>query len=181
MSLIDKMSMWNSKSGQVPSLISKDEFFEGVDDDDEGLLFQNDANSLNQAVLETTAYKWFLATLAKESTLQWGTSGSGIRQTILDNLSTGKLSKRRSPNVHEVTFHLEWVYHMQAILSEELRDPDRLYHDSIIATGTALEAQGLTIKQYLLQTWPTIGLQLFEVLQRMSGNLGWPIYGKSPR
>ncbi|KAE9362873.1 hypothetical protein N431DRAFT_424261, partial [Stipitochalara longipes BDJ] len=176
MSLMDKMSMWNSKSEQIPSLISKDQLFEGVNNDDEDLLDPSDLNSFNQAVLGSTAYKWFLITLAKESSLQWRTSESRIRQKILDKLPTGTLSKRRSPNVHEITFRLGWGYHMKAILSEELRDPDRLCYDSIIATGTPLEAQGLTIKQYLLQTWPMIGLQLLEVLQRMSRNLNRPFY-----
>jgi len=99
-------------------------------------------------------------------------------ETVLDKLPAGTISKRRSSNLHEVTFHLEWGSHMEAMLSEELSDPDRLYHGSTIVTGTAFETQGLTIKQYLRQTWPTIGLQLLEVLGRTSGNLDWPIYSK---
>ncbi len=176
MSLNDKMSMWNRKSGQSPSLISKNDLFVGVNNDGEDFPFQCDL--FNQAVLESSAYKWFLTTLAKESTLGWRTSGPCIDQTILDKLPTRTLSKRRSPKTHEVIFRLEWGYNIEAILSEVLRDPDRLYHGSIITTGTALESQGLTIKQYVLQTWPTFGLQLLEVLQQTSRNLERPISGR---
>jgi len=52
-----------------------------------------------------------------------------------------------------------------SVLSEKLKGPDQSFNESITTTGSLREAQGLTIKQYLAQTWPTNGLQILHTLQ----------------
>jgi hypothetical protein len=172
MSLLDKMRMWNSKAGEDHSFILNEDLFEEVQDDEENSIAPSDLTAYHKIVLESTAYKLFLLSLKSESSLQLETSEPRIRQRILDRLPTGLTSKRRAPSVHEVTFGLPWGHKMEErlrkellVLSEKLKGPDQSFNQLIITTGSLREAQGLTIKQYLAQTWPTNGLQILHTLQ----------------
>jgi len=183
MSLLDKMTIWNSKAGQDLSVIPNDNFFEGVKDDEEDSIDQSDLSAYHQIILDSSAYKWFLMSLKNESILQLVTSERRIRQIILDKLPTGTISKQRTPNFHEVTFNLEWQHAMEEKLrhelSEELKGPYRSPREPIVMTGSPREMQGLTIRQYLTQTWPTNGFQIFNALQRTIMNFDKKFSGKS--
>jgi hypothetical protein len=164
MSVLDKMRMWMSKAGQDHTVHSKEKFFVGVRDDEEDSIDQSELSAYHNIIVESPAYQWLLTNMAKESNLQLGTPQPRIRQRILDKLPTGTISKRRSPDIHEVTFELRWEDAMEEYFRYELPEQRRLSNRSfqsfVVLTGSPREAQGLTLEQYLAQTWPTAGLQL---------------------
>ncbi|CZR67883.1 uncharacterized protein PAC_17782 [Phialocephala subalpina] len=67
MSLLEKMNMWNSKAGEDCSFVLNEDLFEGVPADDENPIAPSDLTAYHKIVLESTAYKWFLLSLKKES------------------------------------------------------------------------------------------------------------------
>lgn len=169
MAVHDKMEMWQSKATQESSTFLKDELFEGVEDDVEDLIDDSELSRHCTTILKSPAYKWFISTLAKESILQLDTSQPRIRQCILNTLPSGTVSKRRTPDTHQVTIDLEWHLLMEERLRLELLgdldSPTQPYNPSIIITGSQEAAQGLDIKQYLGQTWPITGLKLLYALK----------------
>ncbi|KAH6696440.1 hypothetical protein BKA61DRAFT_252267, partial [Leptodontidium sp. MPI-SDFR-AT-0119] len=174
MSVLDKMNMWSSKAEQDHSVPPDTELFEGVQDDDEDLIDQSKLSAYLKIILDSTAYEWFLWNVATEAIIKLETSQPRIRQHILDKLPTGTVSKRRAPNVYEVIFDLEWHHTMEKRLqyevSEELKRPFQPFESSIIITGSPRQAQGLSIKQYLAQTWPMTGLKLLDALGKATTN-----------
>jgi len=164
MPLLEKMNMWNRNAGQDHSVQLIEDLFEGVKDDEEDSIDQSEFSVYHNIIVGSPAYKWFLTSLTRESMLQLRTPQPRIRQRILDKLPTGTISKRRNPDIHKVTFELEWDDAMEESLRHEYPEQwgrsYRLFRSSIILTGSPREAQGLTMGQYLAQTWPTIGLQL---------------------
>jgi hypothetical protein len=170
MSLLDKMDMWNSKVGEDYSVHPNEDLFEGVKDNEDDLMDRSELSAYHNIIVDSPAYEWFLTKLAKESVLQLGIPERRIRQQILDSLPTGTINKRRSPNIHEVTIDLDWHHTMEERLRHELSEgskcPVQLFQPSIIVTGSPQEAQGLTIRQYLAQTWPMTGLQLLDALEK---------------
>jgi hypothetical protein len=174
MSLNDKMSMWDSKAGEDRSVIETDDLYQGVKDDEDEITDRVDLPVYHKTILDSAAYEWFLASLRKEITLQWSATQprvmvESIRQRILDQLPTGTISKRRALGGHEVKFDLQWGDTFKGWLEHENFDQligsDQSFAELITVTGSAEEAQALTIKQYLSQTWPASGQRLLDVLQ----------------
>lgn len=170
MSLGDKMSLWDSKSGENGTVTENVEFFEGVMDDDHEITNEVDMSMYYEIILRSPSYEWLLSSLKKECFLQWDSRQSrimlDIRQKILDKLPTGTISKRRPYRGRRVQFVLQqnddtdgenrllWKP-MSEILPSEL----------ITVTGCQEESQALTVKQYMHQTWPTCGVQLLDALE----------------
>jgi hypothetical protein len=167
MAVLDKMKMWNSKARQESAPLPT-ELFEGVKDEEEDPIDDSELTRYYTIILQSPAYEWFINALAKESSLQFDTPQPRIRQRILDKLPTGKISKRSTPDIHQVTIDLEWRHSMEEMLRlevlEELNSSIQSYSSPIIITGSQQAAQGLSIKQYLAQTWPITGLQLLYTL-----------------
>lgn len=182
MSVLDKMKMWNSNSAQKDSVVPYEDLFEGVGDHEEDEIDQSALSAYHKIILSSPAYEWFIATVAKESVLRSETDHQRIRRHILDKLPTGIISKRRTPDMHQVMFKLEWHHSMNERLRCELSEnllPVQPHRPSIIMTGSTQEAQGLTIKQYLAQTWPITGLQILEVLHTAVTRHTQQSYGRS--
>ncbi|KAH7370148.1 hypothetical protein BKA65DRAFT_12028 [Rhexocercosporidium sp. MPI-PUGE-AT-0058] len=181
MSFLDKMEMWSSKAEQDHPGLPNTELFEGVQDDDDDPIDQSELSTYHKTILDSTAYEWFLWNVASEAMIRLETSQPRIRQHILDKLPTGTISKRQTPKVYEVIFDLEWHHakeeRLQYELSEEFNHPLR---PSIIITGSPRQAQGLSIKQYLAQTWPMIGLHLLEALNKATMNTSKHYYVSLP-
>jgi hypothetical protein len=183
MSVIDKMRMWTSKAGQDHSVHSKEELFEGVKDEEEDAIDQSELSAYHNIIVDSPAYQWLLTNLSNEFLLQSWTTEPRIRQRILDKLPTGTISKQRSPDIHEFTFELELNNAMQeSILNgfpQHRRLSNRSFRSFFVLTGSPWEAQGLTVEQYLAQTWPITGLQLIDALEKATTNLARHSLGKS--
>lgn len=173
MSLLDKMSMWNNKSSEIDTVAEDDELFEGVRDDDDEITNDVGLSTYHGIILKSPSYEWLLSSLRKECSLQWGLRQprimvENIRQTILDKLPTGTISKRRPLSACEITFALQWDDTMDRgneLFWKPITSEIKL-SELITVTGCQEESQALTIEQYLSQAWPTYGLQLLDVLQK---------------
>jgi hypothetical protein len=166
MSLFDKMSMWNNKSGEMDTIAENDELFEGVRDVDDEITNEVDLSMYNGIILKSPSYEWLLSSLKKERSLQWGSRH--IRQKILDRFPTGTISKRRPLGVCEVTFNLQLDDTTDGGngLFTKLITSEILLSKLIAVTGYQKQSQALTVEQYLHQTWPTYSLQLLDILQK---------------
>lgn len=183
MSILDKMSMWISKTGQDYPIHHNADLFEGVKGDEEDPIDQIELSTYHKIILDSPAYEWFLSNVVKESIIKLETSQPRIRQRILDELPTGIISKRRNPKVYAVTFDVEWQHTMEERLrhelSEESKYPKQFFREFIVMTGSRCEAQGLTIKEYLTQTWPMTGLKLFDALRKAATSFAQHSFGES--
>ncbi|KFY16490.1 hypothetical protein V492_01287 [Pseudogymnoascus sp. VKM F-4246] len=173
MSLLDKMSMWDSKSGEIDTVTENKEFFKGVGDDDDEITNDVDLSKYHGIILKTPSYEWLLSSLRKERLLKWDLRQpsimvKSIRQEILDKLPTGTISKRRPLSACELTFNLQWgdSADKENGLFARLITSDVLLSELITVTGCREESQALTVEQYLCQTWPVYGLQLLNVLKK---------------
>lgn len=185
MSLLDKMSMWDSKSGENDTVTENDEFFKGVRDDDDEII-NIDLSMYHGIILNSPSYEWLLSSLRKEFFLQWGSRQprimvENIRQKILDKLPTGTISKRHPLSACEVTFNLQWGYATEKLngLFARLITSEILLSELVTITGCQEESQALTVGQYLHQTWPAYGRQLLNVLQKAISHHDHHCFGKS--
>jgi len=187
MSLRDKMNMWENKAVEDDVVIESGDLYQGVKDDEDEIIDGVDLLSYRNTILNSAAYKRLLASMRKEFSLQWSATYprvmiESIRQRILDKLPTGTISKRRALNVYEVKFDLQWGISTEGRLEDELLDrleiPGRSFAEFVTVTGSPEEAQALTIKEYLSQTWPGSGLRLLDILQKTIDHCGRQYSGK---
>jgi hypothetical protein len=94
MSVLNKINMWSSKAEQDHSVLPNTELFEGVQDDNKDPINQSKLSAYHKIILDSTAYEWFLQSVATEAIIELETSQPRIRQYILNKLSTGTVSKR---------------------------------------------------------------------------------------
>lgn len=171
MSLNDKMSMWDRKAEDDGS---KDGLYQRVTDDKDDITNQADLPVYHKIIFASPAYEWLIANLRNQVILQWNAKqphviAKRIRQQILDNLPTGTVGKQTALFGHKVKFDLQWGDTFKGWFEHEsigrFIQSDQPFAEFIAVTGSAEEAQALTIKQYLCQTWPKGGPQLLGVLQ----------------
>ena len=176
MSLMDKMGMWDRKASVVDTEVEKDDFFSGVKDAEEEDIEPATLPAYIKTVLDSSSYEWFIASLKKQLLLQLNAmqphnTVEAIRQRILEKLPTGSISKKHAPYAHTVTFDIDWQEAMEKRLRNEVLEPSLRSSGSLFdymtVTGSPDEAQALTIRQYMNQTWPANGLQLLDILQGM--------------
>jgi len=189
MSLDEKMDMWESKADSKEPIVGADKPFEGVrgsaDIDDCPDDNDFDANQItttvslsayNQVIQNSAAFHRLISRLrsvAQNSTEQ-GTLMRHIRQSILEGLPTGTISKRRQPTDHSVTF--QFPLGMRDSLVQTHNDDFDLrmgafrlgwfLSDYIVFTGSSTRAQATTIAEYSNQTWPVAGMTILEIMQR---------------
>lgn len=195
MPLLDKMSMWRSRDDDATPAADGDDYFHGVnDDEDQDDHIENiNLSAYQKVIFDSQAYKWFLATCKKEVTLQQETTTSSsscimtnesIRRKLMEKLPTGTISKRYAPSRHEVTFvlegHLNIALRLERETVEPASRPPRSFSDFVVLTGSVNQAQALTIKQYMSQTWPANGLQMLEALEEGMQNPKNLESGKNP-
>lgn len=194
MPLLDKMSMWRSRDGEDATPAADDDYFHGVNNDEnqDDQIENIDLSAYQKVIFDSQAYKWFLATCKKEVTLQQESTTSSsscamtnesIRRSLMKKLPTGTISKLYAPSRHEVTFVLECRLKIPLSLKREIVEPasrpPRSFPD-LVLTGSINQAQALTIKQYMSQTWPANGLQMLEALEEGIQNPKNLESGKNP-
>ncbi|KIW19068.1 hypothetical protein PV08_03358 [Exophiala spinifera] len=175
MSLDDKMRMWESKAGtDHTDPANHDDLYTGVEELEDEPPVLTDLSLYNSIIRDSYAYKWFLTSLQTESVLQCSETQpcimiDDIRRKIMDEFPTGRISGRRGPHAYEGQFHLRWSGKTeQRFLRKTHKQPtgsQKSYADLITITGSIEEAQLLTIREYLGQTWPGRGCRLLDVIQ----------------
>jgi hypothetical protein len=177
MSLSEKMSLWNSKATMDQDTIpSSETLFDGVEDDEDESIGATALSAHSETIFKSKALTWLVSSLRNRLLLQWETDGSQdlavsrIRQKILQALPSGKISKRRPPPDHTLTFRLDWGH----VLNQP-PEQRRTRCDSIVITACAGKAVAASVEEYLSQTYPGSWQGVVELLERAT----WPERGAS--
>ncbi|PVI02799.1 hypothetical protein DM02DRAFT_612609 [Periconia macrospinosa] len=157
--------------------------FEGVKDFEELVLEEIDQQDsgdwdepiklppYRRYVEESWAYRWLLSRIRRNMVLT--SPLPNLMQDISDNIfnyfshseEVRKLSRSIVPMVCTAEFFLDWCP------SEFLREqgyqqkPEEAIGKVITLTGSATDAQALTVEQYTHQTWPLTGIDVLESLK----------------
>ncbi|KAF4969081.1 hypothetical protein FSARC_3604, partial [Fusarium sarcochroum] len=118
----------------------------------------------------SVAYKWLMAALLKTLTLapvECHDMCSHIQRVVPESLERcGPISSWVVSKCYKMTLSSSWD--PTAFLREQFgrsSDLGRLLGESLTLTGSITDAQVLPCAEYLLQTWPTIGGTLLELLK----------------
>jgi hypothetical protein len=176
MSVLGKICMWE-KATRVNNFDGNDvEMLEGVEDYDECIKL-GDNPIYSKVIANGKSYNWLLTNIRKRCLLYWGEAGSQtsmdkIRQSILDKLPTGRISKRTAPLPYLCQFRLLWP----ALDSRHTpMGDDGKWHTRILSsripdmfavTCSMDEVQGTTVGEYFSQRWSSVGAALLDVIQR---------------
>jgi hypothetical protein len=124
-------------------------------------------------IKSSESYRWLLCKLRQNQRLCFGEHnamdeiGSRIRKEIRAQESLRKMSIRRPLSNVQVDFVLQWHPRLQIKDHENQHIPSNVLENTLCLTGSWCEAQAMTVKDYMLQTWPITGeviLCLFENL-----------------
>jgi hypothetical protein len=137
-----------------------------------------DSGPYRDFILETPAYKWLVASLRSEATLARGNPDlmESIRETIFSALpSSQKISRKEPSQAYKATFELDWDPLHFVREQQYTESPEEALERAITLTGRSSNAQALTTKVYLCQTWPTTGKQVMrlvnDVVRRPEGHI----------
>lgn len=173
MGVLDKMNLWSRKENEgSPLEPEQDDLFEGVRDEEEEDIAGNAKMAMHRDyVLNSTAYQWFITSLRKQLSLDWGVhsvyvteadSCRQIHQSIMSKMSSGIISKHRPPERHHARFRIN-------IRPDVFRGhQEGLVASSMVFTSSApniIEAS--TLQDYLRRTWPSGGMSLANLVQRV--------------
>ncbi|KAK0646785.1 hypothetical protein B0T16DRAFT_493694 [Cercophora newfieldiana] len=171
MSPREKMSFWYSRftdpDGEEPDaapVIDQD------DEDDEGEGETMVQQVYRDFLLGAPAYHWLQEMVRREVNLDFSRADAfhKVRNEIaraLETPGTRKISRKSSPESCSARFHVEWQplgFLEQQAYSETNVDA---IQRAITLTGDVDDAQALTCRQYLCQTWPSTGELMLDILK----------------
>ena len=179
MSLTDKMSLWVARSTLDDMRVSDSEFFEGVEDSEAGDVEEDHEHdqflAYSKAVVNSPAYKWFIGSLCRQASRQWDESRPSskiedIRQAILGDLPTGRITKRLPPKVHTIACPIP-LQGLKSRLKAKVPNGPKAEQRTIsdFLTGTCHsedKIQITTLKTYLDKTWASSTDEVLDLLQR---------------
>ncbi|KAH8896006.1 hypothetical protein GQ53DRAFT_819962 [Thozetella sp. PMI_491] len=182
MTLHEKILLWESKIFYEKRDIDTEvhDRFQGVeddiDDDGDDLDMAPPLPAYSNAIINSSAYNWFLESLSKLSSLQWGPSediitAKEIRETILQQIPTGKISKNLPPRTFSAHFRIVWGPLQTRFDEESARVPESsailLSAITTLTSSSDNEIQTTTIGQYFEQTWPNGRVVILRCLQEL--------------
>lgn len=122
------------------------------------------------AVFNSVAYSWLTAALVKTLTMapvEQDDICANLREKIQASLGRTRTVSSHSPSKrHAMAFTAEWD--PKLFLSEQFPDESdmrRLFRQVLTLTGSTTDAQVLPCAEYLLQTWPTTGPTILEIVE----------------
>ncbi|KAJ4328818.1 hypothetical protein N0V84_000605 [Fusarium piperis] len=129
-----------------------------------------DQRGYRDAIFNSVAYSWLTAALVKTLTMA-PVGGEDICASLHDKIHASLGRKRNvsshSPSKrHDMVFALEWD--PKLFLREQFPDETdmrRLFRQVLTLTGSVTDAQILPCADYVLQTWPTTGPTILELLE----------------
>jgi hypothetical protein len=188
MSLIEKMMMWeNLNPAKTPDPEGREQS-DGLDeeggqdndssddDDEDDEILTSHAGSLlfSKYIHSSPAYDWFIANLQKQCSLKEDSmtecAMANICSTILAHLPQGRISKRRAPRTHSVTFRVPWAPIKARLRTENrfLSGSDGRICDIVAITFSGTQALACSVEKYVDKTWPFGGSVLVNILQRVA-------------
>jgi hypothetical protein len=171
MTVLDRMALWSRKENEEPSLVSgQDCLFEGVRNMEEDDIAGNAKMvTYREFVLRSTGYQWFIESLKKQLSLDWGSDDLAeasscrlIHQSIMSRIPSGIISRHRTPEIHRARFRIQMrpgVFHYL--------EKGRAVANLMTLTSSAPNiVQALSVQEYLDQTWSSGGLRLVEIMKK---------------
>ncbi|KAL4786402.1 hypothetical protein BJX76DRAFT_365791 [Aspergillus varians] len=125
-------------------------------------------SSYRDLIFKSSGYQWLLGTLHREFTLTPSEpySMEAINREVMRALPPAhQLSRKRSAQSFTMKFIMEWD--PLSFIDEQMYDqpPDEVFGKIITITGSDCDTQALPCKAYLIQTWPSTGALILEVLK----------------
>jgi hypothetical protein len=166
--LEQKMEHWHLSAGAdgTPEDLWDDE---GVDNEE---INPQELSEYRNFMSTSPAYKWLLERLMREVMLEpsehSGNSIEWIHQTISSFISfspSHRVSKNRPSKVHEMVFEVNWDPLAFITNQEYEEEPGPAIERAITLTGSATDAQTMTCRQYLRQTWPSLGDHVIRLIK----------------
>lgn len=176
MSLVEKMDMWHRESSREHAAFPEDALlkFEGVDDfDDDELISAPELSVYSKMIFKSSAYKWLVSTLKQHASISHGggyatVAIAEIRQTVLRQLQTGTISKKRRPRTFEASFVLlGYKKTLKARLYSDVMSGKQhnLEDITVLVASSETNVQLSTVGQYMRQVWQDSGISLLRGLQ----------------
>ncbi len=188
MSILDKMKMWGSKSHHKfqDAQPQQSELFQGIEEDDDIEAEEDEAQdattrsqvaSYSKIILGSEAYIWLLSAFAKQSSFHWDAEQPNImldqvRETILQRLPTGTISRSKPPRTFSVRFTLPYRPLRTRIVDEKAKRWAAVGLPSVqnllaLTCTSNDEVQVSTIEQYVKQTWPRGSVEILGPLDSL--------------
>jgi hypothetical protein len=111
-------------------------------------------------ILQSPEYGWLVASLQRELTLTRAQPDvmEDIARKILSCLpSSHKVSRKTPSNEYRATFELDWDPLSFVKEQRYAETVEEVLERAITLTGTSNDAQALSTREYLSQTWPATG------------------------
>jgi hypothetical protein len=127
----------------------------------------SDASPYRDFIVKTPAYSWLVASLQREATLTRATPNlmENIRGKILGALPSCHKVSRKAPSLeYKATFELDWDPLSFVKEQQYTENPDEALERAITLTGSANDAQAMTTREYLSQTWPATGKHVMRLV-----------------
>jgi hypothetical protein len=140
---------------------------DGVEDE------EVDTSVYRDFIIGTPAYSWLVATLQREASLTRATPDlmEDIRNTIFAALPSKRKVSRKAPSPeYKATFCLEWDPLSFVKEQRYTESPEVALERAITLTGSVNDAQAVTTREYLSQTWPATGIQVMRLVTGVAGN-----------
>lgn len=173
MTVLDRMALWSRKEDEEPALDPQQGcLFEGVRDLEEDDIAENaKMATYRDFVLNSTGYQWFIESLTKQFSLDWGpgyltdvNSCRLIHQSIVSRIPSGIISRHRTPDIHRAKFQIQLLHDR----SHFLRYGQIANLVTLTSSATNI-VQASRLHDYLDQTWSSGGLRLAELVQKACG------------
>lgn len=123
------------------------------------------------SVLNSSGYQWFIESLRKQLSLDWGSGDSTepsscrrIRQSIMSTIPSGVISRHRTPDIHHARFRIQvgpGVF--QSLVKGSVANLMTLTSSSPKAV------QALSVQDYLNHTWSSGGLEIAQFMAKACG------------
>jgi hypothetical protein len=144
---------------------------------------ESDLNSglYRDFILATSAYNWLIASLQREAKLTRATPDlmESIQETIFSVLPPAPHPSREEPSQkYMAVFELDWDPVAFVKVQEYSEAPEEVLEKVVTLTGRLNDAQAVTTKSYLCQTWPVTGEQVMRLVNDSFRSKGSEVDGE---
>ncbi len=143
---------------------------EPFEEDENEELSPTGMEEYQKLISKDPGYEWLLDRLRRDILLSPPEQDvmNKIRMEILKSCcSTRRISRKESSQGYKVRFYIDW--NPFAFLDEqEYDEPDaQAIANAITLTGSCKDAQALSCREYLTQTWPSTGPCIIQLIQKL--------------
>jgi hypothetical protein len=142
----------------------------GPDELDEGTNLLPDVDAYTQLIRSTVGYANLLANLRRTYVLMPSEPNAihRIQTAVLDFLPVSPvISRRNGTQGFRLTYHLAWDFFSFHKEQEYDVSPAEALESAICLTGSRCNIQALPCREYIMQTWPSIGDTVLGLIKKL--------------